>query len=74
MIVSGNDTPLCILFHEKAHRRGRTANCAQYRDYYEVKLQLNITHTQIMVRVEEIVVAFQTKVNFQETGDSVLLG
>jgi hypothetical protein len=42
-----------------AHRRGRTANCAQYRDY-EVKLQLNITHTQIMVRVEKIVVAFQT--------------
>jgi hypothetical protein len=50
---------LCILLQKMAHRRGRTANCAQYRDY-EVKLQLNITHTQIMVRVEKIVVAFQT--------------
>ena len=25
---------LCMLLQEMARRRGRTANCAQYRDYY----------------------------------------
>jgi hypothetical protein len=37
-------------------RRGRTANCAQYRDNYDIKL--NVTHTPIMVKVAEL--AFQT--------------
>jgi hypothetical protein len=68
VIVAGNDTTPCILLQEIARRRTRTANCAQYRDYYEVKL--NVTNTQIMVKVAEIVLAFQTLVNFQETCDS----
>ena len=41
-----------------AYRIGWTANYVQYRDYCEVKL--NVTHTQIMVGVAEIVLSFQT--------------
>jgi hypothetical protein len=33
-------TPLCIVISGIARRRGRTANCAQYRDYYEVPAEV----------------------------------
>lgn len=57
--VSGRTIPrLCIVIQGIARSRGRTANGAQYRNYYEDNL--NVTHTHIMVGVAEMVLSFQT--------------